>query len=89
MTEPGLFHIMLDRVRVPEQGGASALMFLVMFACQAVAALVAGSAVLSLGYERLLGGAAVLAALAALLCRGILSDRPAATERISNAAAGD
>jgi MFS family permease len=80
MAEPGLFTMLLNRAGASEQGGASALLFLVMFSCHAVAAPLAGAALAMLGYGRLLQAAALLALLAALLCRLALSQRGGARE---------
>jgi hypothetical protein len=89
MAEPGLFTMLLNRVGISEQGGASALLFLVMFSCHAIAAPLAGSALALLGYERLLVAAATLAFLAALLSRLTLSFRTSAVGTARAGAAAD
>lgn len=69
MSEPGFFTLLMDRVSEGERSGASSLNFFVVFGVQALAAAVAGVAVTRFGYAPVLGGAATLAALAALLFR--------------------
>jgi MFS family permease len=67
MSEPGIFSLLTSGVRTEEQGGASALNFLVTFSVQAIAVACAGSAYARFGYPPVLGAAACLAIIAALL----------------------
>jgi predicted MFS family arabinose efflux permease len=89
MTEPGLFTMLLNRVSASEQEGASALLFLVMFSCHAIAAPLAGQVATLLGYERLLAGAASLAFLTALLSRTTLGVNAGAAQTARAGAAAD
>src|SRR6202012_2136708 len=70
MSEPGLSTLLMNNVKEREQGGASAMNYLVMFGGQAVAALVGGAVGSRFGYGVALAGAAGLAALAAGLFQG-------------------
>lgn len=72
MSEPGVFSLLMDRVRPEERGGASSLNFFVAFAGQALAALVAGIAVRRFGYGAVLAAAAAGTVAAGVLCRLLL-----------------
>jgi predicted MFS family arabinose efflux permease len=89
MTEPGLFTMLLNRVGASEHEGASALLFLVMFSCHAIAAPLAGQTLTLLGYQPLLAGAASLALLAALLSRTALCFTSGAAQPARAGAAAD
>jgi apolipoprotein N-acyltransferase len=67
MSEPGIFSLLMGRVRTEEQSGASALNFFAGFSVQAIAVIWAGSAYARFGYPPVLGAAACLAIIAALL----------------------
>jgi hypothetical protein len=67
MSEPGIFSLLMSKVRAEEQSGASALNFLVGFSVQAIAVTCAGLAYARFGYPPVLGAAACLAIIAALL----------------------
>ena len=67
MSEPGIYASLMNRVLPGQRSGASALNFLVLFGCQALAASVAGAVVTRYGYSPMLAGAAVLAVAAAWL----------------------
>ncbi|MFN7997189.1 MAG: MFS transporter [Bryobacteraceae bacterium] len=69
MSEPGINTLVMGRVREPERGGAAALMMLVAFAAQFVAASAAGHGIARFGYSALLACAAGLAAVAAVAFR--------------------
>ncbi len=69
MCEPGTFSLLMDHVKPEERSGASSLNFLVMFLAQAGAALAAGAVVARFGYPVMLGAAAAIAGVAALLFR--------------------
>ena len=71
MTDPGINTLLMDRVREQERTGASALMMLVSFAAQLVASFVGGKSIAQFGYSTMLACAAGLAALAAMLFRGL------------------
>jgi MFS family permease len=75
MSEPGLSTLLMNGVKEHERGGASAVNYLVMFASQALAALVGGGVVTRFGYGIALAGSAALALLAAGLFRNLLGDR--------------
>lgn len=67
MSEPCVFSMLMSRVGESERSGASALNFLVSSFAGAISALVAGHVISKNGYSILLGGAAILAVMAALL----------------------
>jgi hypothetical protein len=73
MSEPGLYSLLMSGVAKEEQSGASALNFLVVFSVQAVAVTLAGSAYARFGYPPVLGAAACVALVAALLFGWICS----------------
>ena len=62
----------MSRVAPGERSGASALYVLVTSIGGSIAALAAGGAVVRFGYPSVLAASAVLAALAALLFRGLI-----------------
>ena len=66
MSEPGLNTLLMNHVDERERGGASALTYLVAFGAQAVAAYAGGQLLERFGFGPVLGGAGLLAALAAL-----------------------
>ena len=67
MSEPGLYSLLMSGVTKEEQSGASSLNFLVMCSVQTVAVTLAGSAYARFGYPPVLGAAACVALVAALL----------------------
>jgi MFS family permease len=67
MSEPGLFSMLMSRVKPAERSGASALNFLVLSLAGSFSALVSGAAISRFGYSAVLGTAAVLAIIAAAL----------------------
>ncbi|HEV3332314.1 MAG TPA: MFS transporter [Bryobacteraceae bacterium] len=69
MSEPGMNTLLMNHVDERERGGASALMYLVAFSAQAVAAFGAGALLPHVGYGVVIGGAALVAASAAGLLR--------------------
>jgi MFS family permease len=75
MSEPGLSTLLMNGVEERERGGASAMNYLVMFAANALAALVGGAVVIRFGYGVALAGSAGLAVLAAALFQGWLGER--------------
>jgi len=66
MSQPGLFTLLMDRVRPAEQAGASALNFLVISLAQAIAVAAAGVSFSRLGYPIVLATMAGVALTAAL-----------------------
>ncbi len=69
MSEPGIYSLLMERVKPEERSGASALNFLVISVGQAVAAALAGFGVRRFGYPVVLicaAGTALLAAVAVL-----------------------
>jgi predicted MFS family arabinose efflux permease len=81
MSEPGMYSLLMERVKPQEQSGASALNFLVIFGGQALAASIAGLAVRWFGYPIVLSAAAVAAVLAAIAVRQIRSSTAATSFR--------
>jgi len=69
MSEPGLFSMLMERVRPGERSGASALYFLLTSLMGSLSALAAGNAITRFGYPCVLIASAALATLAALLFR--------------------
>lgn len=69
MCEPGMFSLLMNRVKPEERAGASALNSLAMFGAQALAAAGAGWAFLHFGFPATLSAAAGLALLSAWLFR--------------------
>ncbi len=69
MSEPGLFTMLMERVRPGERSGASALYFVVISLMGSLSALASGSAIARFGYPRVLIVSAALATVAALLFR--------------------
>ena len=72
MTEPGVFTLLMSRVRKEEQGGASSLNFLAAFSAQAIAAALAGAALSRFGYPVVLTAAALIAIFSAFVFRALL-----------------
>jgi len=69
MSEPGVNTLLMNRVKEQERTGASALMMLVAFGAQFVAAPAGGTAIARFGYSAMLVPAAALAAVAAMVFR--------------------
>jgi MFS family permease len=67
MSEPGLFSMLMSRVKPSERSGASALNFLVISGAGSLSALMSGAAIARFGYSAVLATAAVLAMVAAAL----------------------
>ena len=67
MTEPCLFTLLMDRVAPAERSGASALNFLATSLAGTLSAMAAGAALPRFGYSFVLGAAAILAFVAAIL----------------------
>ncbi|HMJ63226.1 MAG TPA: MFS transporter, partial [Bryobacteraceae bacterium] len=67
MTEPCLFTLLMDRVAPAERSGASALNFLATSFAGTLSAIAAGAALPRVGYSFVLGTAAILAFVAAIL----------------------
>jgi MFS family permease len=76
MSEPGVFTYLMDSVSEKERSGVSALYFLVASSVQAIAAGVSGLLLRRFGYPPVLLLAAVLCAIAGLLVRLLLENRP-------------
>jgi predicted MFS family arabinose efflux permease len=72
MSEPGMFTLLMDGVKITERNSASALNFLVSFGGQAVAAALAGIALERFGYPPVLTAAAIICGMAAFLFRVLL-----------------
>jgi MFS family permease len=67
MSQPGLFSMLMNRVKPSERSGASALNFLVISGAGSLSALLSGAAITDFGYSALLASAAALATVAAAL----------------------
>ena len=76
MSEPGMFTYLMDSVPESERGGVSALYFLVVSSVQAIAAGVSGLLLRRFGYPPVLLLAAVLCAIAGILVRLLVANRP-------------
>jgi predicted MFS family arabinose efflux permease len=75
MSEPGMGTLLMNRVKVEERGGASALNYLVAFLAQALAASAAGAIAQQAGFPALLLGASALAVAAGLMFLALPADR--------------
>jgi MFS family permease len=73
MSEPGMYSLLMNRVKPGEQSGASALNFLVAFSSQALAASLAGLGYARLGYPAVMGLAAGGAVVSGFLFRKLLA----------------
>ena len=67
MNEPGIFALLMSRVRPDERTGASALMFLVISLSQAAAGALAGAGFARFGYPPIMFVVAMMALIAAML----------------------
>jgi MFS family permease len=83
MSEPGMNTLLMNHVDERERGGASALMYLVAFSAQALAAFGAGALLPHAGYGMVIGGAALVAAAAAGLLR-VLVGAKESTASVTN-----
>ena len=72
MSEPGMYSLLMNQVKPEEQGGASALNFLVINSAQALSAAVAGAALVRYGYPAVVGMTAAAAVGAAMAFRMLL-----------------
>jgi Uncharacterised nucleotidyltransferase/Major Facilitator Superfamily len=81
--EPGMFHLLMSGVDKRERNGASALHFLTVSVAGSLAALGGGAAIGRFGYSAVLGLAALLAVVAALLFGFGISDAPYAGTDVS------
>jgi MFS family permease len=75
MSEPGLNTLVMNHVDEKQRSGASALIYVVAFGAQAVAAAAGGAIFTRFGYGPGLTGAALLALAAAVLFQALLSSR--------------
>jgi predicted MFS family arabinose efflux permease len=73
MSEPGIYSLLMSRVRPDEQSGASSLNFFAAFTAQAMAAALAGIALSRYGYQTVVALIAVLIVLSSLLFRTLLT----------------
>ena len=84
MNEPGMYSLLMNRVKPAEQSGASALNFLVISLAQAIAAAVAGDSFTRLGYPAVISVTAGVALAAAISFRLLLGNAPLDTsERLT------
>jgi predicted MFS family arabinose efflux permease len=78
MSEPGMLTLLMGLVKPEERTGVSAINFLVMGVVNAVAAASTGAAITRFGYAAVLGAAAGVALLSAVLCQWLLGKAPVA-----------
>jgi predicted MFS family arabinose efflux permease len=76
MSEPGMFSLLMSRVRAAEHSGASGMAFFTLFCAHAVAAAFAGWVITHAGYRAVLITSACVTLVAALLFN-LLLRRPA------------
>lgn len=74
MNEPGIFALLMSRVRPEERTGASALMFLVISLSQAAAGALAGAGFARFGYPPIMFVVAMIALIAAMLLSRLVHD---------------
>ncbi|MGJ5817446.1 MFS transporter [Paludibaculum fermentans] len=67
MSEPGMYSVLMNPLSKEEMGGAAALNMMAILLAQLIAASAAGAAITRFGYSVTLGGAGILAAVAAVL----------------------
>ncbi|HVT95076.1 MAG TPA: MFS transporter [Bryobacteraceae bacterium] len=75
MSLPGLSSMLMTRVGEREREGASAMNFVITSLAGMLAAFASGAVISRYGYPVMMGAAAALAALAALLFRGLIHDK--------------
>jgi predicted MFS family arabinose efflux permease len=75
MSEPGLFHLLMNRVAPGERSGASALYFLVTSLAGGLAAFAGGAAISRFGYSPVLVASGCVAMAAAFLFRTLVRDK--------------
>ena len=80
MSEPGMETLLMNKMAPAERSGASALNLLVSSGVGAATALIAGTAYARYGYPTVLFGIAMVALVAAVLFRVLLSDSPHESE---------
>ena len=69
MSEPGMYTYLMDSTPPAGRNTASSLNFVVAFSAQALASAIAGAAIVRAGYPAVIGAAAVLCVIAAVLFR--------------------
>jgi sugar phosphate permease len=80
MSEPGMETLLMNKMAPAERSGASALNLLVSSGVGAATALAAGAAYARYGYPAVLTCIAIVALIAAVLFRVLLSDSPQSQE---------
>jgi predicted MFS family arabinose efflux permease len=75
MSEPGLFHLLMNRIAPGERGGASALFFLVTSLTGSLAAFAGGVAISRFGYPPVMVASGCLAMVAAFLFRTLVREK--------------
>jgi MFS family permease len=78
MSEPGMLTLLMGLVKPEERTGVSAINFLVMGVVNAAAAATTGTLITQFGYAAVLGAAAGVALLSAVLCQWLLGKAPLA-----------
>jgi len=74
MNEPGIFALLMGRVRPEERAGASALMFLVISLSQGAAGALAGAGFARFGYPPVMFVIGAVALVAAMLFGGLVRE---------------
>jgi hypothetical protein len=77
MNEPGIYSLLMDQIPPGERSSASASTFFVSNACQAMASVAMGAAIVRFGYSAALLGIAGLAVAATLLFARLSGSRAA------------
>ena len=75
MSEPGLFHLLMNLVTPGERGGASALYFLATSLTGSLAAFAGGAAISRFGYPPVLVASGCVAMAAAFLFRAVVREK--------------
>jgi predicted MFS family arabinose efflux permease len=75
MSEPGLFHLLMNRVAPEQRSGASALYFLATSLAGSLAAFAGGAAISRFGYPPVLVASGCVAMASALLFRSLVREK--------------
>jgi len=92
MSEPGMYSLLMSEVAPSERSGASALNFFVISLASAIAAAAAGQGFARFGYPPVMGVTAVVALVAAVAFRVLLSNAvtaPSAQPVVAPSDSGD
>jgi hypothetical protein len=75
MSEPGIFHLLMNRVATEQRSGASALYFLATSLTGSLAAFAGGAAIFRFGYPPVLVASGCVAMASALLFRSLVREK--------------